>query len=561
MTTNQTATLKPSTKRRKAPSRATTPAPAGSPGGEAVGELERELWAIEKKELIEKLSKAQEQSRNMKEAYERIASAMENLEKDKLDIIEHKNKLIKDNEKERTAVLEANYQLRAEVDRVEVELRSTITKERSQAQTRIEELEDKVAELKKELDNLTGFRKEKIKLLDELEQTKKALSTERKEHNIAVGDLERKLVQEKDRLKKDMMAKIQQAKESLLKMTDSRLEATTKATMMENQQMSAELAYHSRSIRDMISTSEKLTAENTDLKRKLEASVVTEKEFAKRATATQKAIEKLLEKLSIQEEKHQDAIATLKADADKREAELEAEIEETLSRGAEWERHIDNANDVISNLTIQRGELEQELLDRTELLTATASILISAATDMTSVAGIPSRAAYAREARLRQLLPALRTYAEAGELLGSQARGTLRPIHEDPEDHSGSSTQPSEEQDKQRPSAVSGAGGFAGLGSPLPDSPPMPSPHMLSAVRAASIAVQTEPVALGPSVAVSLGSPGAGLHPLVLTPKANSPAGWGKRSEDLPMTKAGPALFLRRDGGTDRVKESHKRVQ
>ena len=50
-------------------------------------------------------------------------------------------------------------------------------------------------------------------------------------------------IQEKDRLKKEMLIKLRETKSNLLKMTDNQLDTTTKRTIAENEQMSSELAW------------------------------------------------------------------------------------------------------------------------------------------------------------------------------------------------------------------------------------------------------------------------------------------------------------------------------
>ena len=85
----------------------------------------------------------------------------------------------------------------------------------------------------------------------------------------SVADLERKHVQEKDRLKKEMLYKLRETKANLLKMTDNQLDTTTKRTIAENEQMSSELAWQSKETEKLIRKNDKLVHENQTLKREL----------------------------------------------------------------------------------------------------------------------------------------------------------------------------------------------------------------------------------------------------------------------------------------------------
>ena len=59
-------------------------------------------------------------------------------------------------------------------------------------------------------------------------------------------------MQEKDRLKKEMLYKLRETKANLLKMTDNQLDTTTKRTIAENEQMSSELAWQSKETEKLI---------------------------------------------------------------------------------------------------------------------------------------------------------------------------------------------------------------------------------------------------------------------------------------------------------------------
>jgi hypothetical protein len=53
--------------------------------------------------------------------------------------------------------------------------------------------------------------------------------------------MERKNVQETERLKKDMLFKIKETKENLLRLNDEQLHTTTRLTMLQNHQLTTEL--------------------------------------------------------------------------------------------------------------------------------------------------------------------------------------------------------------------------------------------------------------------------------------------------------------------------------
>ena len=80
---------------------------------------------------------------------------------------------------------------------------------------------------------MSTFIEYKQTLEAQLQEKKRLLEDGAKEHATHVSDLERKHVQEKDRLKKEMLLKLRETKANLLKMTDNQLDTTTKRTIAE----------------------------------------------------------------------------------------------------------------------------------------------------------------------------------------------------------------------------------------------------------------------------------------------------------------------------------------
>ena len=104
-------------------------------------------------------------------------------------------------------------------------------------------LQEEIDQLKASLKKVEKFIAEKSDMEARLSDGAKALEEHQATHETMISDLERKHVQEKDRLKKEMLYKLRETKANLLKMTDNQLDTTTKRTIAENEQMSSELAW------------------------------------------------------------------------------------------------------------------------------------------------------------------------------------------------------------------------------------------------------------------------------------------------------------------------------
>lgn len=219
---------------------------------------------------------------------------------------------------------------------------------------RLDALQEEITGYEAKLKELNEFADKKKELEQTLKELKDLLDKERRDHEQLISDLERKAVQEKDRLKKEMALKIKETKANMMKLTDNQLETTTKRTIMENEQMSSELAYQSRQTEKLLQKNLKLLDENNALKRSLELSKQTEGELAKRNHVYQKTIKTLLAKLKQQDVAKRDE-----------EEELARQIdytEELQDRLKEVEEELTQRNDEAENLTRHaektRGQME-----------------------------------------------------------------------------------------------------------------------------------------------------------------------------------------------------------
>ena len=196
------------------------------------------------------------------------------------------------------AVLEARVQeLELQVQYHQSDFDSRLVEEKAMAREMTAKLAREVGKYEKELADLDVFIARKNDLEGKLEEIKTELLRERKKHEQIISELERKTVQEKERLRKEMEAKIKEAQDAFIKLTDNHLEATTKKTKQENEQMGSELAFQNRETEGLLQKNSKLAHDNRNCKRELELHKQTEAEMARRNHAYLRTIKSLLAKL------------------------------------------------------------------------------------------------------------------------------------------------------------------------------------------------------------------------------------------------------------------------
>ena len=122
------------------------------------------------------------------------------------------------------------------------------------------------------------------------------LDDERRDKIRSLADKDREKVQATDKLKKDMLHKIQETKTSLLALRKEQLKTTTRLTVLQNHQLTTELEYQSKQTEKLLFKNAKLQEQVTTLKRDVEIHKQVEAELAKRSHYAQNLIKKLSER-------------------------------------------------------------------------------------------------------------------------------------------------------------------------------------------------------------------------------------------------------------------------
>ena len=119
------------------------------------------------------------------------------------------------------------------------------------------------------------------------------LDDERRDKIRSLADRDRDKVQATDKLKNDMLHKIQETKTSLLALRKEQLKTTTRLTVLQNHQLTTELEYQSKQTEKLLFKNAKLQEQVTTLKRDVEIHKQVEAELAKRSHYAQNLIKKL----------------------------------------------------------------------------------------------------------------------------------------------------------------------------------------------------------------------------------------------------------------------------
>lgn len=157
----------------------------------------------------------------------------------------------------------------------------------------LNELTTRFDEVCSQLEEVRTFIKNKEEIDAELAGLRVELQKKAEERDTEVGELYRTKAVEIEELKKVMVRKIKETRDLLRAKTRDQLDATTKRTIMENEQLTTELQIQSRETERLVERNTALVEEVRQLKRHLTVHQDLENELARRTHVYQKLIGKL----------------------------------------------------------------------------------------------------------------------------------------------------------------------------------------------------------------------------------------------------------------------------
>ncbi|GAX79973.1 hypothetical protein CEUSTIGMA_g7412.t1 [Chlamydomonas eustigma] len=243
-----------------------------------------------------------------------------------------------------------------------------LNKLRKEKDKTIDGLEVQIKDYEKKAKSMQEFMERRDTLESELATLKETLQKKIKDYEQELTDMDRQHIQDREKWKRETAQKIKETKIQMMKLTDNQLEMTTKRTIMENEQMSIELAYQSRQTEKLLSKNNVLVDENGDLRRQLELSKQTEEELAKRNNVYQKTIKSLLSKLKeqgMQQEESSSIVTDLETHVSDVEGQLklsQLQVEELLHQLQQTKSKLSDRNAMIEVWSARHNQATQFLM-------------------------------------------------------------------------------------------------------------------------------------------------------------------------------------------------------
>lgn len=211
---------------------------------------------------------------------------------------------------------------------------------------------------------LSKFEEEKDQILEKLARLETELSAERTQHQQDLEELDRAKIKATEKLKKDMLLKINQTREHVLSLNDQQLHTTTKFTILQNNRLTAELEYQSKQTEKLLNRNTQLEQETVSLKRDIEIHKELESELAKRSHYCQKVIQKLNNKIKDLEHSLAANKRDLKSDRSEQESKGNSRTKDELTRYLE--NKLEESMNRLARVQLEHNLLQSKLKESTE---------------------------------------------------------------------------------------------------------------------------------------------------------------------------------------------------
>ncbi|CAJ0966720.1 unnamed protein product [Ranitomeya imitator] len=158
------------------------------------------------------------------------------------------------------------------------------------------------------LASLEEFRVQKENLMAKFAALEEKLRNQEEEHKETMYKLEKKAVLDKDRLKKEMVQKVNTVAAEFRRVSNDQMAETTKRVIRENVAVSSQLAKMSEKSLVLIQENDLLKEHEAELRKQVEMLEENEKELAKNNVSNQKVIRMLTEQCQQQQEMLDEAL-------------------------------------------------------------------------------------------------------------------------------------------------------------------------------------------------------------------------------------------------------------
>jgi chromosome segregation ATPase len=255
---------------------------------EVLPELSKQFYLVQIEDLEKRIRRYQEKCDQLELKSRDLEAEVKRMEETRHDMSKLFNKQLEERAT-RVANLEEtgealDQQLRAEREEYEAQIKSM----RETAQLTRDQLRSEITILRSNLDSLDEFRLRKEEIETEMADLRRQLEQKDQHHEEVLYELERKTVQDKNRMKRELEQRLNDVATEFRRVSNKQMAETTKRTLRDNIRYSNQLGEMSGKTEDLLQQNETLKKKEKEYRLKIGILEENEKELAKKHLSSKK---------------------------------------------------------------------------------------------------------------------------------------------------------------------------------------------------------------------------------------------------------------------------------
>lgn len=261
----------------------------------------KEFFLIQIKDLEERLLRYQKKCDELEVDNGKFIEKYEQMATDKKEIVAFWKKQVEQKTDEIADLNDRHIGLQQTRDNEREDFKRQLQEARSEYQDMKDNLTSDNMILGGKLAALEEFKVQKEDLMAKFAMMEEELAKKDADHKDHLYTLEKKAVMDKDRLKKEMILRVNQVAAEFRKVSNKQMAETTKRTIRENVSINAQLAKMSDKTIELIQENDELKEKEKKMKQQIDMLETNEKELAKKNHSNMKVIRMMTEKCRNQE--------------------------------------------------------------------------------------------------------------------------------------------------------------------------------------------------------------------------------------------------------------------
>lgn len=264
-------------------------------------EVSKEFYLMQIRDLEQKIARYQDKCDKLELLNKEIQENFDQQAADKKSIVSF---LKNEGNKKSNEIMDLQEQVKS-LEEKRNEEQKEYEMELAKLKTQMSQMNDKLTSenmvLNGKLKSLEDFKAQREKLMQRDADKEERLRSQEKEHKEQIYQLERKAVVDKDRLKKEMILRVNTVAAEFRKVSNKQMADTTKRAISENVMINSQLAKMSDKTMELISENDEMKATDKAQRQNIEIMEDNEKELMKKNAMHKKLIMMLTEKSREQE--------------------------------------------------------------------------------------------------------------------------------------------------------------------------------------------------------------------------------------------------------------------